>query len=1239
VAKSIPWRRLIPAGAVVLLAFGGSVATSQTAYLVTDLAPGETGFASLTPGTFFSLGNRTLLTAGVGTSSNPAASSQLWVTDATAAGTQRLPDLCDSCEFQPEFLTQVGAVAFLAETTGLDQFGPAQLWRSDGTRAGTFQLPLGGAAVTLFVEYTVLDGKLYFVASVPLPGSPPDLQHSDQLWRSDGTLSGTFMVADFGSGGIHGFATAGGKLFILAPTAASGSSSTLWTSDGTRAGTAPVPGFQATNAKRLLGVGNRLLITAEDAAGSFQLWASDGSAAGTRQLTHLVTPRTYDPYAMPLALKTIGNGVCFVVTDVALGTQIWVTDLTPAGTLPATAFPASQPLFSPPASSQLEEVSSRLVFLAGAGGELGLWAVSPGNPASLTSLCSNRCPKTEALVKVGDRVAFVSGDANDNMDLWSSDGTQVGTRIIKPVLCGGICIPPKSLVALSGAAYFTFDVGTSLQSELWRTDGTPEGTVRVTTARVASLDPLPLGTVPGKLLFAGLDMGAKPNFPNFQEVEPELWVSDGTPAGTRQLTDQSEPNSFSPFGLVAAGEQVFFTSAFIDGGGACLAHGTASTASILPAPCSIFEPLIVLSGAAFFVPYASSQLWRSDGTAAGTQALTSFAAPQAVPSRVPLATAGNQVFFLVEGAGRAIWRTDATPAGTNKLFDLPEALSGIMRDLELLDGNFYLVADNDQGAEDVWRSDGTTTGTILLTNIVCCAPPLAVHFRFVELAGQVYWTDGASLWRTDGTMAGTHQVTHSGTALANPSDLVAAGGALYFFADQPSVPGRALWRSDGSDSGTVALHVFLHAVPGVRGTADPVGLTPFAGGLVFSGNDDTAGSELWFTDGTPAGTRLVKDIQPGAGSSNPSSFVVAGGRVFFAADDGVHGNELWESDGTAAGTRMVQDINPGPASSNPSGMTAAGSLLYFSADDGLTGQELWALPLGGSGACSPGATALCLAGGRFKVEAFWRDFQGNSGAGNAQPLTGDTGTFWFFSPDNVEVTVKVLDGRALDGHFWVFYGALSNVEYSLTVTDAATGLTRRYLNPLGQLASVGDTSAFGPAGASGGAPGNITAASRTAVAAPARELDARTAAAAAPMATLAAGAKTSPARSRAGAADTTAPRDAPGACQPTAQRLCLNGGRFAVEATWEDFSGHSGPGMAVGLTGETGYFWFFAAGNVETVLKVIDGRALNGHFWVFYGALSDVRYTLTVTDTATGAARIYDNPAGQFASVADTAAF
>jgi hypothetical protein len=111
-------------------------------------------------------------------------------------------------------------------------------------------------------------------------------------------------------------------------------------------------------------------------------------------------------------------------------------------------------------------------------------------------------------------------------------------------------------------------------------------------------------------------------------------------------------------------------------------------------------------------------------------------------------------------------------------------------------------------------------------------------------------------------------------------------------------------------------------------------------------------------------------------------------------------------------------------------------------------------------------------------------------------------------------------------------------------------------------------------------------------------------------------------------------------CVPNGTTLCLNANRFRVQVTWRVPSqGTSGTGNAVALTGDTGYMWFFSANNVELVIKVVDGRSFNGKFWVFFGALSDVEYTITVTDTQTGAVKTYFNPSGQLASVADTAAF
>jgi hypothetical protein len=113
--------------------------------------------------------------------------------------------------------------------------------------------------------------------------------------------------------------------------------------------------------------------------------------------------------------------------------------------------------------------------------------------------------------------------------------------------------------------------------------------------------------------------------------------------------------------------------------------------------------------------------------------------------------------------------------------------------------------------------------------------------------------------------------------------------------------------------------------------------------------------------------------------------------------------------------------------------------------------------------CQPGATTLCLANGRFRVTAEWLDFEANEGVGNTQLPTDDSGSFWFFSPENSELVVKVLDACDLAGsnRFWVFAAGLTNVEVTLTVTDTRTGQVREYENELGEpFQPILDTSAF-----------------------------------------------------------------------------------------------------------------------------------------------------------------------------------
>jgi hypothetical protein len=270
--------------------------------------------------------------------------------------------------------------------------------------------------------------------------------------------------------------------------------------------------------------------------------------------------------------------------------------------------------------------------------------------------------------------------------------------------------------------------------------------------------------------------------------------------------------------------------------------------------------------------------------------------------------------------------------------------------------------------------------------------------------------------------------------------------------------------------------------------------------------------------------------------------------------------------------------------------------------------------------CASSSTALCLSANRFELTVAWKDFQGNTGTGQAVSLTPDTGYFWFFSASNVELIVKVLDARALNGKFWVFFGALSNVQYDLTVRDSATGGTKTYHNPSGQFASVGDTSAFdGGSGAT---------ASRETV---------TIAGSLAPPESLAAiqrfvGASVAVSATAEAQADFTP-------CLAPVTNLFLSNCRFKVEASWQDFQGGTGDGQAVQLTGDTGYFWFFSPTNVELVVKVLDARGVNGDFWVFYGALSNVQYRITVTDTLSGDVKVYSNQPGNFASVGDTSAF
>src|SRR5688572_21173896 len=161
---------------------------------------------------------------------------------------------------------------------------------------------------------------------------------------------------------------------------------------------------------------------------------------------------------------------------------------------------------------------------------------------------------------------------------------------------------------------------------------------------------------------------------------------------------------------------------------------------------------------------------------------------------------------------------------------------------------------------------------------------------------------------------------------STPTPIFTIGGATYIAMVDGSI-GDELWKTDGTAAGTVLVKDINLGSP----SSSPSNFFNFNGKLLLSATDGTNGTELWISDGTAAGTVMVKDINPGSVSSSPSGFTLLAGKAYFAATDAATGRELWVTDGTALGTLPVADINPLTLNgiSGTGNMTASGAFVYF----------------------------------------------------------------------------------------------------------------------------------------------------------------------------------------------------------------------------------------------------------------------------------------------------------------------
>jgi len=499
--------------------------------------------------------------------------------------------------------------------------------------------------------------------------------------------------------------------------------------------------------------------------------------------------------------------------------------------------------------------------------------INPGNNSGIQTSFS------ETSVIINNTLYFIATDGVSKGEIWKTDGTTEGTKKVTSFLNSDI----SKLTLIGDKFYFLIQNKKGLQ--VWISDGSEEGT---------------------KIVKENIPIGSKPSFQgkcnntfiftiqNYGTYNSRVWRSDGTSNGTYPITEEIDGNGAGPGGTSALTQYIEFNNEL------------------------------------YFV--SRYYLHKTDGTLANTIKVSTLhdASIRLISYADVIEVRGKLYFSFFEANYNRlfIWESDGTESGTNKIYD--ESRTTSYTTSNLLGNENYLMfcGANNTGGTSIIKLD-LDDYTVYLKEILNSTETPSSFYKYYDLCNlqfinmdKIFCSSPIDRFQRKGWISGLTEATTENIKVLDGVSNIFNFKKSICFSKASDLEGFELWKSDTDSENFYLLDNINKSKYGFNYNE----LLSLNSNLIFIANNGSIGEEIWNYNGS---INLLKDIRKGSSSSYSSSFVKYNSDIYFVANDSIHGYELWRTNGTASGTKMVNDIIEGTSSSDPKLLTIHKGELFF----------------------------------------------------------------------------------------------------------------------------------------------------------------------------------------------------------------------------------------------------------------------------------------------------------------------